>query len=96
MGCSCHPYLDGRGQVVDLDGRGGGGVDGVQHLCTTGGVEAGGGRRGRHGTIGRWDGCHLPLEQLQDHIDVCSHPRFQPGTEADREGDVNTEWERDF
>lgn len=31
--------------------------------------------------VGRRNRGHLPLEQLQDHIDVCRHPGLQPGHE---------------
>lgn len=36
-------------------------------------------RAGQHSAVGRGYWGYLPLEQLQDHVDVCSHPSLQSG-----------------
>lgn len=57
-------------------------------------VEGGGVRRvrrvraGGHGAVGRGHRGHLPLEELQDHVDVSRHSGLQSGRgERERSAD---------
>lgn len=54
------------------------------HSCA---VQGGGVRRvraGRHSAVGWRHGGHLPLQELQDHIDVCGHTGLQPWQHKER------------
>lgn len=45
-------------------------------------VQSGGVRRvraGGHSAVGWRHRGHLPLEELQDHVDICRHTGLQPG-----------------
>lgn len=59
-------------------------------------VQGGGVRRmraGGHSAVGRRHGGHLPLEELQDHVDIRCHTGLQPGKDEGRHQQM---WPQEF